>query len=155
MISQRELFYSYIAQTSPEPMDLQIEKAEGVHLIDNKGRKYVDLISGISVSNVGHCNPNVVKAIKDQAEKYMHLMVHGEYIQSPQIELAKALCDLLPKELDNVYFVNSGSEAIEGALKLAKRTTGRVEIISCINAYHGSSHGALSIMGNEEFKNNY
>ncbi len=155
MISQRELFYSYIAQTSPEPMDLQIEKAEGVYLIDNKGRKYIDLISGISVSNVGHCNPNVVKAIKDQAEKYMHLMVHGEYIQSPQIELAKAICDLLPKELDNVYFVNSGSEAIEGALKLAKRTTGRTEIISCINAYHGSSHGALSIMGNEEFKNNF
>ena len=155
MISQRELFYSYIAQTSPEPMDLQIEKAEGVYLIDNKGRKYIDLISGISVSNVGHCNPNVVKAIKDQAEKYMHLMVHGEYIQSPQIELAKAICDLLPKELDNVYFVNSGSEAIEGALKLAKRTTGRTEIISCINAYHGSSHGALSIMGNEGFKNNF
>ena len=155
MISQRELFYSYIAQTSPEPMALEIEKAQGVHLIDKKGRKYVDLISGISVSNVGHCNPKVVAAIKNQCEKYMHLMVYGEYIQSPQNQLAEAICELLPDELNNIYFVNSGSEAIEGALKLAKRSTGRNEIISCVNAYHGSSHCALSIMGNEEFKNNF
>ena len=155
MISQRELFYSYIAQTSPEPMDLHIEKAEGVHLIDSEGKKYVDLISGISVSNVGHCNPKVVKAIQEQSEKYMHLMVYGEYVQTPQNKLAEAICKQLPKTLNNVYFVNSGSEAIEGALKLAKRYTGRTEIISCKNAYHGSSHGALSIMGNEEFKNNF
>lgn len=155
MISQRELFYSYIAQTSPEPMALEIKKAEGLHLIDSKGKKYVDLISGISVSNVGHCNPRVVEAIKEQSEKYMHLMVYGEYLQAPQNELAEALCELLPNELNNVYFVNSGSEAIEGALKLAKRFTGRVEIISCKDAYHGSSHGALSIMGNEDFKNNF
>lgn len=155
MISQRELFYSYIAQTSPEPMALEIEKAEGLYLIDQSGKRYVDLISGISVSNVGHCNPRVVKAIQNQCEKYMHLMVYGEYIQNPQNKLAKAICELLPSELNNVYFVNSGSEAIEGALKLAKRHTGRTEIISCKNAYHGSSHGALSIMGNEEFKNNF
>ena len=155
MISQRELFYSYIAQTSPEPMDLHIEKAEGVHLIDSEGKKYVDLISGISVSNVGHCNPRVVKAIQEQSEKYMHLMVYGEYVQTPQNKLAEAICKQLPKTLNNVYFVNSGSEAIEGALKLAKRYTGRTEIISCKNAYHGSSHGALSIMGNEDFKNNF
>ena len=155
MISQRELFYSYIAQTSPEPMALEIEKAQGIYLIDKEGEKYVDLISGISVSNVGHCNPKVVAAIKNQCEKYMHLMVYGEYIQTPQNKLAEAICELLPDELNNVYFVNSGSEAIEGALKLAKRYTGRTEIISCKNAYHGSSHGALSIMGNEEFKNNF
>lgn len=155
MISQRELFYSYIAQTSPEPMALEIEKAEGLYLIDKNGKKYVDLISGISVSNVGHCNPRVVKAIKEQSEKYMHLMVYGEYIQAPQNQLAEALCELLPEELNNVYFVNSGSEAIEGAMKLAKRFTKRTEIISCKNAYHGSSHGPLSIMGNEEFKNNF
>lgn len=155
MISQRELFYSYIAQTSPEPMDLHIEKAEGAHLIDSEGKKYVDLISGISVSNVGHCNPRVVKAIQEQSEKYMHLMVYGEYVQTPQNKLAEAICNQLPKTLNNVYFVNSGSEAIEGALKLAKRYTKRTEIISCKNAYHGSSHGALSIMGNEDFKNNF
>lgn len=155
MISQRELFYSYIAQTSPEPMELDIEKAEGVYLIDRNGKKYVDLISGISVSNVGHCHPKVVKAIHEQSEKYMHLMVYGEYIQSPQNKLAEAICKELPKSLNNIYFVNSGSEAIEGALKLAKRHTGRTEIISCENAYHGSSHGALSIMGNEAFKNNF
>tara|TARA_B100001778_G_scaffold323607_1_gene317105 strand:- start:221 stop:1414 length:1194 start_codon:yes stop_codon:yes gene_type:complete len=155
MISQRELFYSYIAQTSPEPMDLHIEKAEGVHLIDSEGKKYVDLISGISVSNVGHCNPRVVKAIQEQSEKYMHLMVYGEYVQTPQNKLAEAICNQLPKTLNNIYFVNSGSEAIEGALKLAKRYTKRTEIISCKNAYHGSSHGALSIMGNEDFKNNF
>ena len=155
MISQRELFYSYIAQTSPEPMALNIKEAKGVYLIDSKGKKYVDLISGISVSNVGHCNPRVVAAIKEQSEKYMHLMVYGEYVQGPQNELAEALCKLLPNNLNNVYFVNSGSEAIEGALKLAKRYTGRTEIISCKDAYHGSSHGALSIMGNEDFKNNF
>ncbi len=155
MVSQRELFYSYIAQTSPEPMELDIQKAEGVHLIDKNGKKYVDLISGISVSNVGHCNPKVVKAIQEQCQKYMHLMVYGEYVQTPQNKLAEAICKELPKELDNIYFVNSGSEAIEGALKLAKRHTGRTEIISCKDAYHGSSHGALSIMGNEDFKNNF
>ncbi|MAW65807.1 MAG: aspartate aminotransferase family protein [Flavobacteriales bacterium] len=155
MISQRELFHSYIAQTSPEPMELDIIKAEGVHLIDKNGKKYVDLISGISVSNVGHCNPKVVKAIQDQSQKYMHLMVYGEYIQTPQNKLAEAICKELPITLNNIYFVNSGSEAIEGALKLAKRHTGRTEIISCKDAYHGSSHGALSIMGNEDFKNNF
>ncbi len=155
MISQRELFHSYIAQTSPEPMELDIIKAEGVHLIDKNGKKYVDLISGISVSNVGHCNPKVVKAIQDQSQKYMHLMVYGEYIQTPQNKLAEAICKELPIALNNIYFVNSGSEAIEGALKLAKRHTGRTEIISCKDAYHGSSHGALSIMGNEDFKNNF
>lgn len=155
MISQKELFYSYLAQTSPEPMELEIEKAEGLNLIDKNGKHYLDLISGISVSNVGHSHPEIIKAVKDQADQYMHLMVYGEYIQTPQVKLAEALTNLLPDNLNNVYFVNSGSEAIEGALKLAKRHTGRTDIISFENAYHGSSHGALSIMGNEEFKNNF
>ena len=155
MISQKELFYSYLAQTSPEPMELEIVKAEGLYLIDRKNKKYLDLISGISVSNVGHGHPEIINAIKEQADKYMHLMVFGEYIQSTQTKLAEAITNLLPSSLNNVYFVNSGSEAIEGALKLAKRHTGRTDIISCKNSYHGSSHGALSIMGNEEFKNNF
>jgi acetylornithine/succinyldiaminopimelate/putrescine aminotransferase len=155
MISQKELFYSYLAQTSPEPMELEIVKAEGLYLIDRNNKKYLDLISGISVSNVGHSHPQIINAVKEQADKYMHLMVFGEYIQSPQTLLAEALAKLLPESLNNVYFVNSGSEAIEGALKLAKRYTGRTDIVSCVNAYHGSSHGALSIMGNEDFKNNF
>jgi len=153
MLSQRQLFLNHIAQTSETPLSLEIEKAEGVYLVDTSGKKYLDLISGISVSNVGHRHPKVVQAIKDQVDKYMHLMVYGEYIQSPQVQLAKALAEHLPSDLSSVYFVNSGSEAIEGAMKLAKRYLGRTEIISFKNAYHGSTQGSLSIMGNEEFKN--
>ncbi len=153
MLSQRQLFLNHIAQTSETPLALEIEKAEGVYLVDTSGKKYLDLISGISVSNVGHRHPKVVQAIKDQVDKYMHLMVYGEYIQSPQVQLAKALAEHLPSDLSSVYFVNSGSEAIEGAMKLAKRYLGRTEIISFKNAYHGSTQGSLSIMGNEEFKN--
>lgn len=133
-------------------MDLEIVKAAGVHLYDAQGKSYIDFISGISVSNVGHCHPNVVKAIQLQAETYMHLMVYGEYVQSPQIQLAKALTDLLPTNLNSVFFTNSGTEATEGALKLAKRVTGKTEIICFKDSYHGSTHGALSVMGNEEFK---
>ena len=153
MLSQRQLFLNHIAQTSETPLALEIEKAEGVYLFDTSGKRYLDLISGISVSNVGHCHPKVVSAIKDQVDKYMHTMVYGEYIQSPQVKLAKHLADNLPANLSSVYFVNSGSEAIEGAMKLAKRFTGRTEIISFKNGYHGSTQGSLSIMGNEEFKN--
>lgn len=155
MLSQRQLFLNHLAQTSETPLALEIEKAEGVYLFDTSGKKYIDLIAGISVSNVGHRHPNVVAAIKNQLDKYMHLMVYGEYVQSPQVNLAKALSDVLPENLSAVYFVNSGSEAIEGAMKLAKRYTGRSEIISFKNAYHGSTHGSLSIMGSEEFKNAY
>lgn len=122
-------------------------------MYDTSGKSYIDLISGVSVSNVGHTHPKVVQAVKDQAEKYMHLMVYGEYIQSPQVNFAQKISSLLPENLGSTYFVNSGSEAIEGALKLAKRYTGRTEIIAYRNAYHGSTHGALSVMGNEEFKN--
>jgi acetylornithine/succinyldiaminopimelate/putrescine aminotransferase len=153
MLTQRQLFLNHLAQTSETPLALEIEKAEGVYLYDVSGKRYLDLISGISVSNIGHRHPKVIAAIKDQLDKYMHLMVYGEYIQSPQVQLAKLLSEHLPKNLSSVYFVNSGSEAIEGAMKLAKRFTGRTEIISFKNGYHGSTQGSLSIMGNEEFKN--
>ena len=151
-ISNRQLFLNHVAQVSPKPMDLEIVKAKGIYLHDIKGKSYIDFISGISVSNVGHCHTNVVKAIQHQAETYMHLMVYGEYVQSPQIQLAKALTDLLPSNLNSVFFTNSGTEATEGALKLAKRVTGKTEIICFKDSYHGSTHGALSVMGNEEFK---
>ena len=155
MLTQRQLFFNHLAQTSETPLALEIERAEGIYLFDVSGKSYMDLISGISVSNVGHCHPKVISAIQNQLEKYLHLMVYGEYIQSPQVKLAKLLSDQLPEKLSSVYFVNSGGEAIEGAMKLAKRYTGRTEIISFKNAYHGSTHGSLSLMGNEEFKNAY
>ena len=155
MLTQRQLFYNHLAQTSETPLALEIERAEGIYLFDVSGKPYMDLISGISVSNVGHCHPKVISAIQNQLEKYLHLMVYGEYIQSPQVKLAKLLSEQLPEKLSSVYFVNSGGEAIEGAMKLAKRYTGRTEIISFKNAYHGSTHGSLSLMGNEEFKNAY
>jgi len=155
VLSTRQIFLNNVAQTSEFPMGLEIEKANGVYIHDTKGKKYIDLISGIGVSNVGHCHPKVVKAVQKQAAQYMHVMVYGEYIQSPQSQLAAALVNLTPENLDNVYFVNSGSEAIEGALKLAKRYTGRSEIIHFEKAYHGSSHGALSIGGDEIYKQNY
>lgn len=156
MLSNRQqLFLSHLAQTTDFPLLLEIDRAEGIYMYGPDGKKYIDLISGIGVSNVGHCHPKVVQAIKDQAEKYMHLMVYGEYVQSPQVKLAEALTQTLPPALDNVYLVNSGSEAVEGAIKLAKRYTGKPHIVSCINAYHGSSQGALSAGGNEIFKQNY
>lgn len=145
----------HLAQTTDFPMLIEVEKAEGIHLFGPEGQTYIDLISGIGVSNVGHRHPKVLEAIQQQLDKYLHLMVYGEYVQSPQVSLAKALCDTLPESLNNVYFVNSGSEAIEGALKLAKRYTGKPNFISCVDAYHGSSHGALSIGGNEIFKRAY
>jgi acetylornithine/N-succinyldiaminopimelate aminotransferase len=153
MLTQRQLFINHLAQTSETPLALEIERAEGVYLTDTSGKRYLDLISGISVSNIGHRHPSVIRAIHDQLDKYMHLMVYGEYIQGPQVKLSKFLATLLPSNLSSVYFVNSGSEAIEGAMKLAKRFTGRTEVISFKNAYHGSTQGSLSIMGNEEFKN--
>jgi len=141
-----------VAQTSPTPLGLEIVSAKGIYMTDVNGKQYTDLISGISVSNLGHCHPKVVEAINKQAETYMHLMVYGEYIQHPQTQYAKLLTSLLPPQLNCIYFTNSGTEATEGALKLAKRVTGRSEIISFKNAYHGSTHGALSVMGNEEYK---
>ncbi len=155
MITNRQLFLSHLAQTTEFPLAIEIVKAEGIYLYGPNGERYLDLISGIGVSNVGHCHPKVVEAIHQQVDQYLHVMVYGEYIQSPQTLLAKALVDTLPPGLDNVYLVNSGSEAIEGAMKLAKRYTNRRNLISCTNAYHGSTQGALSIGGNEEFKRGY
>jgi acetylornithine/N-succinyldiaminopimelate aminotransferase len=155
MLTQRQLFLQHNAQTTLEPLLLEFIKASGMFLYDPEGREYMDLIAGIGVSNVGHCHPAVVKAVKDQAESYMHIMVYGEFVQSPQVNFAKALADVLPGGLDCTYFVNSGAEAVEGAMKLAKRYTHRAEIISCHNSYHGSTQGALSLMGNEEFKQAY
>jgi acetylornithine/succinyldiaminopimelate/putrescine aminotransferase len=154
-MNSRQLFLAHLAQTTDFPLAIEVEKAEGIYLYGPNGERYMDLISGIGVSNVGHRHPKVVEAIHHQVDQYLHLMVYGEYIQSPQTALAKALVDTLPAPLDNVYLVNSGSEAIEGALKLAKRYTNRREFISCTDAYHGSSQGALSIGGNELFKRAY
>ncbi len=155
MLTPRQIFLHQQAQTSPSPLLLEIERAHGIYLFDKNNKPYIDFISGIGVSAVGHCHPKVVHAVQQQAQTYMHLMVYGEYVQTPQTQLAQKLASLLPSNLQCSYFVNSGAEAIEGALKLAKRVTGRTELISFKNAYHGSTHGVLSIMGNEEFKNAY
>ncbi|MEO5980447.1 MAG: aspartate aminotransferase family protein [Chryseolinea sp.] len=144
-----ETFLSYLAQTSDAPYLIPIERAEGLYLYSPDGKRYADLISGIGVSNIGHRHPHVVAAIKAQLDKHLHVMVFGEYIQSPSNLLAKKLADLLPSNLNNTYFVNSGTEANEGALKLAKRYTGRTEIVSFRKSYHGSTHGSLSVSGNE------
>ena len=157
-MNQRELFLRHVAQTSEIPMlgeDLNIAIAKGVKLTDVNGKIYTDLISGISVSNVGHCHPKVLDAIHHQSQKFMHLMVYGEFNQSPQVNYAKKLTDLLPQKLNSIYYTTSGSEAVEGALKLAKRSTGRTELICFKQAYHGSTHGALSVMGDEYFKTSF
>ncbi|HBG69404.1 MAG: aminotransferase class III [Bacteroidetes bacterium GWF2_43_63] len=153
MNSSRDLFFRHVAQTSPEPLALEIVSAKDCSLFAADGREYLDFISGISVSNLGHNHPEINAAVIEQVNKHSHLLVYGEFIQSAQTGLAEMLCSLLPDSLNNVYFVNSGAEAIDGAMKLAKRSTGRFEILSCRNAYHGSSTGPLSIMGSEEYKN--
>lgn len=155
MLSPRQLFLLNTAQTSSSPRLLEIERAEGMYLYDVNGKGYLDLVSGFAVSNTGHRHPKVIQAIKDQVDKHLHLTVYGEYIQSPQIKFASKLASILPDNLSSVYFVNSGAEATEGAMKLAKRYTGRYEIISCKNSYHGSTQGALSLMGNEHYKQAY
>lgn len=152
-MNQRELFLKHVAQTSPEPLALEIVKAEGCRLWDAEGKEHLDLIAGISVCNVGHRHPKVVEAIKAQIDQYMHLLVYGEFVQSPQVQYAKLLTDNLPSNLNAVYFTNSGSEATEGAMKLAKRVTGRTEIVAFNNSYHGSTQGALSVMGDEYWRN--
>ena len=154
-ISNRELFLNHVAQTSPAPIGLEIVKAKGCSMWDAEGKEYIDLISGFSVANIGHGNTQVIDAVAKQANDYMHLMVYGEIIQSPQVAYAKMLTDCLPASLNCVYFTNSGTEATEGALKLAKRFTGRSQIISFKNSYHGSTHGALSVMGDEYWRNAY
>ena len=151
----RKQFLEHVGQTSADPLMIEVARAEGVFLYGPDGRRWYDLISGVSVSNVGHSNPDVVRAVQRQAADYMHIMVYGEIVESPQVRYAARIASLLPDPLSSVYFVNSGSEAIEGALKLAKRCTGRREIVAFRNAYHGSTHGALSVMGGEEFKNSF
>jgi len=150
-MNQRQFFLQHIGQTTRKPLLLHIEKAENIYLFSTDGKRYIDLCSGVSVSNLGHSHPKVINAIKEQVERYTHLMVYGEFIETPQILYAQLLIKNLPKSLNSVYFVNSGSEAIEGAIKLAKRFTGRTEIVSFWNAYHGSTHGALSILGDLNF----
>jgi acetylornithine/succinyldiaminopimelate/putrescine aminotransferase len=152
-MNQRELFLKHLGQTSPAPLGLEIVRAEGVYLYDVTGKKYLDSIGGISVCNTGHCHPEVISAIKDQADQYLHLLVYGELIQSPQVEYAHMLADYLPEKLQSVYFTNSGTEATEGAMKLAKRVTGRIEIAGFKYSYHGSTQGALSLMGDEYWRN--
>jgi len=152
-MNQRALFLQHIAQTSASPLALEITKAAGCYLYDADGKEYLDLIGGISVCNTGHCHPAVVAAIKEQADKYLHILVYGEFIQSPQVQYAKLLTDHLPASLNSVYFTNSGAEATEGAMKLAKRVTGRTQMIAFKKAYHGSTQGALSVMGDEYWRN--
>jgi len=153
MLSASEIFQAHLAQTSPHPLQLEVGNAEGSYIFDKAGKRYYDLISGIAVSNIGHCHPKVVNAVKAQVDQYMHVMAYGEFIQTPQNQLATELTKLLPEDLNSCYFVNSGAEANEGALKLAKRITGRTELIACNRSYHGSTHGALSVSGNEVKKN--
>lgn len=152
-MTNRELFFKHLGLPSYSPLGLEISRAEGVWLYDPAGIAYMDLVSGISVSNTGHRHPKVLAALRDQMDKYLYVNVYGEFIQSPQVELATTLASLLPESLNCIYFVNSGSEAIEGALKLAKRFTGRREVVAFENGYHGSTQGALAVLGNEELKN--
>lgn len=152
IMTNRELFFSYLGLPSFNPLGLEIAKAEGIWLYTPDGKAYMDMVSGISVSNTGHRHPKVMAAMRDQMDQYLHLSVYGEMIQTPQTTLAHMLASLLPAPLQSVYFVNSGSEAIEGAMKLSKRFTGRREVIAFNNAYHGSTQGALSILGNETLK---
>lgn len=155
MLTNRQLFLLHTAQTSNSPRLTEIQHAEGIYLYGPDGKEYIDLVSGFAVNNIGHRHPKVVKAIKDQLDKHLHLTVFGEFVQSPQIELAKKLVSVLPKSLSSVYFVNSGTEATEGAMKIAKRYTGRSKIIAANKAYHGSTQGALSLIGNEDYRKAY
>lgn len=151
----RKQFLSHVGQTSDSPLMIEVARAEGIYFYAPDGKRYVDLIAGVSVSNVGHGNPAVVEAVCAQARDYMHIMVYGEMIERPQVRYATAIASLLPAPLESIYFVNSGAEAVEGALKLAKRHTHRTEIISFQNAYHGSTHGSMSVMGGETFVGAY
>src|SRR5689334_22319044 len=152
-MNQRQLFLQHVAQTSPNPLALEIVKAEGSLLFDSNGKEYIDIIGGISVANTGHRHPKVIAAIQKQLDAYLHIMVYGELIETPQVQYAKLLTDHLPFSLNSVYFTNSGAEAVEGAMKLAKRVTNRQEIIAFKNSYHGSTQGALSIIGDEYWRN--
>ncbi|MDP4132075.1 MAG: aspartate aminotransferase family protein [Bacteroidota bacterium] len=152
-MNQRELFFRHLAQTSASPLALEIVRAEAMHLYDGNGKSYLDLIGGISVCNTGHRHPRVVEAIRKQTDQYLHILVYGEMLQSPQIQYASLITTHLPESLQSVYFTNSGAEATEGAMKLAKRATGRTQIVAFHHSYHGSTQGALSVMGDEYWRN--
>jgi acetylornithine/succinyldiaminopimelate/putrescine aminotransferase len=154
-MNHRELFFRHLAQTSPAPLAIHMERAEGCTVWDRDGKAYLDMISGISVCNMGHRHPDVVRAVKDQADRYLHLLVYGELVESPQVEYATLLASKMPVPLDCVYFTSSGAEATEGAMKLAKRVTARPETVAFRHSYHGSTQGALSIMGDEYWRNAY
>ena len=155
MSSAKDIFKRNQAQTFPFPSSLEIDSAKGSYIYDVNGKAYLDFVAGVSACTLGHSNPIITDAVSEQLNKYSHVMVYGEFIQSPQYKLAKLLANNLPEKLSTTYFTNSGAEAIEGAMKLAKRATGRPEIISCKDSYHGSTQGALSIMGNEQYKSKY
>jgi len=152
MLSKRQLFLDHVGQTGPMPVMIDVSHAKGMFIYDASGKRYLDMNSGISVSSLGHCHPAILRAVLKQSESYMHTMVYGEHLQSPQVALASLLAKQLDSSLDAVYFVMSGTEATEGAMKLAKRYTGRTEIIACANAYHGSTHGAESLRSDEKYK---
>ena len=152
-MNQRELFLRHVAQTSPAPLAIEMVKAKGCSMWDAEGKEYIDLIGGISVCNIGHCHPRVVEAVSIRSAQYMHLMVYGELVESPQVQYAQKLVSHLPSQLDTVYFTSSGTEATEGAMKLAKRITGRPNIAAFHESYHGSTQGALSVMGSKYWRN--
>ncbi len=155
MLSNRELFLRNTAQTSDSPRLIEIERAEGSYLYSPEGQRYLDLVSGFNVSNIGHRHPKVIQAIQDQLEKYLHVTVYGEFVQAPQVQFATALLAKLPDSFGSVYLTNSGAEAVEGAMKVAKKYTGRRQILAANNAYHGSTQGALSLIGNAEYRTAY
>lgn len=155
MIDNKQAFFKHIAQTSDAPIALEISHASGPFLYTTDGRKYIDFISGIAVSTLGHSHPEVVKAVQEQVARHMHVMVYGEFIQKPQSELAGLLASQLPESLQRIYFVNSGTEANEGALKLAKKATGRQRMIAFRNSYHGDTHGSLSVTGRDVYRDPY
>ena len=151
-INNRQLFFQHLAQTSDKPIGIEVASAKGIYIHDVHGKAFVDMIAGFSVCNIGHSHPDVIKAIQEQIAQYMHVIVYGEFVQAPQVNYAKTLTALLPSNLQSVYFTNSGAEATEGAMKLAKRVTGRTKMVAFEGAYHGSTQGALSVMGDEYFK---
>ena len=154
-MNRKKLFFEHQSQITEAPIGLEVSHAKGIYIFDKHGKKYIDLVAGVSACTLGHSNKQILQSINQQLSKYTHVMVYGEYIQDPQINLAKKLAEKLPKKLNCSYFVNSGTESIEGAIKLAKRTTKKHEIVYCKNSYHGSTHGSLSYMGNEKRKSNY
>lgn len=154
-MTEKQFFTNHLGQTNEQPFLIEVERAEGIYIFDKKGKSFMDMISGVAVNNIGHRHPEVIKAVKKQLDKHLHVMVYGEFVQDSQNEMAKELIEVLPKSLDAVYAVNSGTEANEAALKLAKRYTGRTEIVSFRGSYHGSTHGSMSVSGNEIKKQAY